>query len=167
MTFADKIKQKIWDFIYGFFLPIRSFLLRIGIIWHKKGRQKYHVGWLAPGKTLEELKNHLHGKWGFGNHFIAWVDKGQVLSWRKLTDFQDQYHLRVFSDGEIRGHFEFTPEAHPIEHFEEKGEKECRKDFLKFLGDFVSEKKYISHLEIDPDAYNSNSEVFFKLPKLK
>ena len=167
MTFADKIKQKIWDFIYGFFLPIRSFLLRIGIIWHKKGRQKYHVGWLAPGKTLEELKNHLHGKWGFGNHFIAWVDKGQVLSWRKLTDFQDQYHLRVFSDGEIRGHFEFTPEAHPIEHFEEKGEKECRKDFLKFLGDFVSERKYISHLEIDPDAYNSNSEVFFKLPKLK
>jgi len=167
MTFADKIKQKIWDFIYGFFLPIRSFLLRIGIIWHKKGRQKYHVGWLAPGKTLGELKNHLHGKWGFGNHFIAWVDKGQVLSWRKLTDFQDQYHLRVFSDGEIRGHFEFTPEAHPIEHFEEKGEKECRKDFLKFLGDFVSERKYISHLEIDPDAYNSNSEVFFKPLKLK
>ncbi|MEK7081108.1 MAG: hypothetical protein AAB902_01850, partial [Patescibacteria group bacterium] len=148
MTFVDKIKQKIWGFIYSFFLPIRSFLLRIGIIWHKKGRQKYHVGWLAPGKTLEELKNHLHGEWGFGNHFIAWVDEDQVLSWRKLTDFQDQYHLRVFSDGEIRGHFEFTPEAHPIEHFNEKGEKECRKDFLKFLGDFVSEKKYISHLEI-------------------
>ena len=64
MTLFDKIKQKTWDFVYSFFLPIRKFLLKIGIIWHKKGRQKYHIGWLAPGKTLEGLKTHLHEKWG-------------------------------------------------------------------------------------------------------
>jgi len=162
MAFFDKIKQKIWHFIYKFFPTFQKVLLKLHLIWHDKRRQRYHIGWLASGKTLKELKKHLREKWGFGNHFIAWEDESQVLSWRKLADFQDQYHLRVFSDGEIRGHFEFTPEAHPIKHFEEKGEKECRKDFLKFLDDFVSEKKYISHLEIDPDAYNSNSEVFFK-----
>ncbi|MBI2630805.1 hypothetical protein HYW73_01125 [Candidatus Nomurabacteria bacterium] len=159
MSFSDKIKQKIWNFIYSFFLPLRKFLLRIGLIWHKKGRQKYHIGWLVPGKTLEELKKHLNEKWGFGNHFIAWVDESQVLSWRKLTDFQDQYHLRVYSDGEIRGHFEFTPEAHPMEHIEEKGEREAQEDFLSFLGEFVVQQKFTSHLQIDPDAFDPKSEI--------
>ncbi|KKS05218.1 MAG: hypothetical protein UU58_C0001G0078 [Candidatus Nomurabacteria bacterium GW2011_GWA2_41_25] len=159
MTPEDKLKQKIWDFIYSFFLPFRKILLKAGLIWHKKGRQKYHIGWLTPGKNLEGLKQHLHDEWGFGNHFIAWVDEDQVLSWRKLTDFQDQYHLRVYKDGEICGHFEFTPEAHPLEHLEEKGERETKEDFLKFLGEFAVERKYVSHLKMDPDAFDPKSEI--------
>ncbi|MEK7069294.1 MAG: hypothetical protein AAB945_00700, partial [Patescibacteria group bacterium] len=115
--------------------------------------------WLSSGKTLEGLKKHLHDKWGFGNHFIAWIDEKQVLSWRKLTDFSDQYHLRVYEDGEICGHYEFTPEAHPVEHIEEKGEREAKADFLNFLGEFVTEKKYISHLEMDPNAFDPKSEI--------
>lgn len=166
MTFFDKIKQKTWDFIYSFFLPVRSFLLRTGLVWHKKGRQKYHIGWLSPGKTLEDVKKHLHEKWGFGNHFIAWIDEDQVLSWRKLIDFEKQYHLRVYKDGEICGHFEFTPEAHPIEHMEEKGEREAKEDFLKFLGDFVVEKKHISHLKMDPNAFDPKSEISIETMKL-
>ncbi|HAS80761.1 MAG: hypothetical protein UR25_C0003G0037 [Candidatus Nomurabacteria bacterium GW2011_GWE1_32_28] len=159
MTFFDKIKQKIWDYIYSFFLPTRKFLLKTGIIWHKKGRQKYHIGWLAPGKSLEALKLHLNAKWGFGNHFIAWIDEDQVLSWRKLMDFEEQYHLRIYKDGEICGHFEFTPESHPFKHMEERGEIDKREDFLKFLGDFVVQKKYISHLKLDPDAFDPKSEI--------
>ena len=72
---------------------------RLVLIWqklflrfHEKGRQRYHIGYLALGKTLEELKQHLNSKWGFGNHFIAWPDDGQVLSWRKLADF----YIEVF-----------------------------------------------------------------------
>jgi hypothetical protein len=159
MTPIDKIKQKIWDFVYSFFLPARKFLLKAGIIWHKKGRQKYHIGWLAPHKTLEGLKKHLFEKWGFGNHFIAWIDEDQVLSWRKLTDFEDQYHLRVYKDGEICGHFEYTPEAHPLEHMEEKGEVNKKEDFLKFLGEFCVQKKHISHLKLDPNAFDPKSEL--------
>ena len=67
MTFFDKVKQKIWNVMYAFFLPVRSFLFKLGIIWHKKKRQRYHLGWLAPGKTLAGLKKHLHEKWGFVN----------------------------------------------------------------------------------------------------
>jgi len=159
MTFWDKIKQKIWRFIYSFFSSFQKFLLKYHIIHHENKRQKYHIGWLAPRKTLEGLKKHLHEKWSFGNHFVAWTDDGQVLSWRKLTDFKDQYHLRVFEDGEIRGHYEYTPEAHPIDHFGEKGETERKADFLKFLGDFVVQKKHISHLKMDPDAYSPDSEI--------
>lgn len=165
MTFTDKLKQKIWHFIYKFFPTFQKVLLKLHLIWHDGDRQRYHIGWLAPEKTLEDLKKHLHEKWSFGNHFIAWQDKAQVLSWRKLADFQDQYHLRVFSDGEIRGHYEYTPEAHPIEHFEEKGEREAKNDFLKFLGDFVIQEKYISHLKMDPDAFNPNSEVVMENKK--
>jgi hypothetical protein len=165
MTFFDKIKQDVWNFIYKFFLPVRQLLLKMGVVWHKKGRQRYHIGWLAPGKTLAELKSHLHDKWGFGNHFIAWIDEDQVLSWRKLTDFQDQYHLRVYNDGEICGHYEFTPEAHPLEHLEEKGELDKTEDFLKFLEGFVTQKKHISHLKMDPDAFDPKSEISFELPK--
>ena len=134
-------------------------LLAWHIIRHNQERQKYHIGWLSKDKTLEDLKLHLHSKWGFGNHFVAWKDQGQVLSWRKLVDFKDQYHLRVFEDGEIRGHFEFTPEGHPIDHFIERGEEPRLLEFLKFLGDFVVKEKYISHLEMDPDAFNPESEI--------
>lgn len=159
MSFSDKLKQKIWDAVYSVFLPIRTFLFKAGLIWHKKGRQRYHIGWLAPGKTLDDLKKHLHEAWGFGNHFIAWVDEDQVMSWRKLTDFEDQYHLRVYKDGEIRGHYEYTPEAHPLEHMEEKGEGDTTKEFLKFLGDFAVQKKYTSHLTMDPNAFDPKSEI--------
>lgn len=159
MTFWDKLKYRSWHHIYGFFLPAQRALLQWGIIHHDNKRQKYHVGWLAKGKTLNRLKKHLHEKWGFGNHFVAWTDKDQVLSWRKIADFDDQYHLRVYKDGEIRGHYEFTPEAHPLEHLEEKGEREAKTDFLKFLGEFATEEKYISRLEMDPDAYNPDSEI--------
>src|SRR5947207_546623 len=99
MTFWNRVKQKTWRLIYKFFPGTQHALLRWGVIHHIDDRQKYHIGWLAPGKTLEDLKKHLHSKWGFGNHFVAWMDSGQVLSWRKLTDFEDQYHLRVFEDG--------------------------------------------------------------------
>lgn len=159
MNSMQKIKQHIWTFIYRFFSKFQRFLVKDKIIHHEGGRQPYHVGWLAPGKTLEDLKVHLHSEWGFGNHFVAWVDDGQVLSWRKLVDFDDQYHLRVFKDGEIRGHFEFTPEGHPIDHFIEKGEREAKDDFLKFLGEYCVSEKYISKLEMDPNAFDPKSEI--------
>ena len=159
MTPEEKAKQKLWRVIYKFFHIAQVDLLKTRLIKHTDKKQKYPIGWLAPGKTLEGLKRHLHEKWGLGNHFVAWTDEGQVLSWRKLVDFNDQYHLRVFENGEIRGHFELTPEGHPIDHFTEKGEVDRKEDFLKFLGEFVIQKKYISHLKMDPDAYNPDSEI--------
>lgn len=135
------------------------------LIWHNQGRQRFHIGYLAPGKTLAELKHHLNTKWGFGNHFVAWGDDGQVLSWRKLVDFNHQYHLRVFSDGEIRGHYEYTPEGHPVAHFDEKGEEFHRAEFVKFLGEFLTSKKHKVHLKRDPHALDPESEISESLLK--
>ena len=128
---------------------------------HEKKRQRYHIGWLAEGRTLPELMKYLATK-GFGNHFVAWKDSDQVLSWRKLASFSKQYHLRVYKDGEIRGHYELTPEADPIKHFIEKGEEDKCRDFLNFLGDFVTEKEYISKLEIDTTVDDGDSELTYE-----
>lgn len=153
LTFWQRVKNKIWHFIYRFFPWLQTHLLKWHIIWHDKTRQKYHLGWLAPGKTLASLEKHLHEEYGFGNHFVAWSDEGQVLSWRKLVDFDHQYHLRVFCDGEIRGHYEYTPESKPIDHFTEVNEQPRLKDFHAFLGSFMVPYKHISHLV--PDVHTA------------
>jgi hypothetical protein len=149
LTIGQIIKKDIWRKLYNIFPWMQKHLLKWHLIWHEKGRQPYHIGWLAPGKTLLDLENHLHNEWGFGNHFIAWKDKGQVLSWRKLESFDNQYHLRVFKDGELRGHYEYTPESKPFEHFAEIKEEERSDDFKKFLGHYAVQRKYISHLKAD------------------
>jgi len=149
LTTGQIIKKDIWRKIYPIFPWMQKYFLKWHLIWHEKGRQPYHIGWLAPGKTLKELEKHLHNEWGFGNHFVAWADKGQVLSWRKLENFDYQYHLRVFRDGELRGHYEYTPESKPVAHFTEINEQARIEEFRKFCGDYIVQRKYISHLKKD------------------
>jgi hypothetical protein len=149
LTTLQIIKKNIWRHIYPIFPWMQTHFLKWHLAWHEKGRQPYHIGWLAPGKTLKELEKHLHSEWGFGNHFVAWHDKGQVLSWRKLENFDNQYHIRIFRDGEIRGHYEYTPESKPLAHFTEMNEQERIEEFKKFLGHYMVSKKYISHLRPD------------------
>lgn len=139
MPLIQKVKRGFWSMLYPLFPYIEHSFLFI----HKRKRQRYHIGWLAPEKTLSEMKNHLSTKYGFGNHFIAWEDPDQILSWRRLDGFDYQYHLRVFADGELRGHYESTPESTPVSHFFEQGERPRTKDFLSFLGPFVTKHKYV------------------------
>lgn len=163
MTLLDKIKQRIWRFFYRFFPTFQRAFLRWGVIHHIESGRTYHVGWVARGVTLAQLKKHLHTEWGFGNNFVAWMEDGQVLSWRKLVSFQEQYHLRVFSDGEICGHLEFTPEAHPLKHLKEKGEREAKEDFLKFFGHYIVKRTHISHFKLNSSLPDTEPEVTFSL----
>ena len=157
MNFFQRLKQKIWRLFYPIFPQIEHRLLFL----HEKKRQKYRVGWLAPHHTVAGMKKHLAKEWGFGNHFVAWEDSDQILSWRKLTSFNEQYHLRLYSDGEIRGHYEYTPEAAPIRHLMSTMQKAKTHDFLNFLGTFVTTKKHLS--KVKPDmTVNQDSEVTFE-----
>jgi hypothetical protein len=103
-------------------------------------RQNFVLGTVAPGKNMEDFIQYLHGQ-GYFNHFIAWEDPDQLISLRKLVGFEWQYHLRVFKDGEVRGHYEYTPEAHPRLHLKEIGFEERREVFLGLLGDWVVPSK--------------------------
>ncbi len=157
MNTSQKLKQKFWRLIY----PVFKFLEHAALPFHEKRRQKYHIGWLHPKKTLPDLKRHLSQEWGFGNHFVAWEDTGQILSWRKLTSFDDQYHLRVFNDGEIRGHYETTPESAPLEHFFEAEFNPKHYDFLQFLEGYIVFQKYPRKLFPDKTIADSDSEIIF------
>jgi hypothetical protein len=159
MSPLKKLQQTFWRLIYPIFPYVEHFFL----FTHQRRRQRFHIGWLAPGKTLEQMKHHLELHYGFGNHFVAWEDEDQVLSWRKLVSFDYQYHLRVFSDGEIRGHYERTPEAAPIKHFAEDGETAKNEDFLRFLGPFVSIHKHIQNPPLHPSKRTGPELTFASL----
>jgi len=156
MSISQKIKQSVWSALYGVFPWIEHNLL----IFHEKKRQRFHIGWLHPSKSLKDLKEYL-SKEGFGNHFVAWEDSDQVLSWRKHASFDMQYHLRVYNDGEIRGHYEYTPESAPIRHFFENGETARRKDFEGFLKGHLVHKKYKRNIEPDALPAHATPEIVF------
>lgn len=137
MTPLRLIKRIYWALLSPIYPSARDALLFLGLLWHERGRQRYHLGWLRAGRKVAELEVHLAGK-GFLENRIAWIDEGEVLGLRRLTpDHFHQYHLRIFADGEIRGHYEVAPEHRYLDHFLERGMEARRDDFLGFLGDWV------------------------------
>lgn len=131
----NQAKYFAWKIITPFHNYWRDFLLDIGLLEHDR-RQNYPIGMLAPGRKVEDFLKYLEGI-GYANHFIAWKDRDEIVSVRKFMNFERQYHLRIFSDGEIRGHFEYTPESHPRWHMKEVGQEPYHEKFLKELGDWI------------------------------
>ena len=139
LRFWERIKQEFWWYvIYPVFPYLQKALVALRII-HHRGRQPWRIGWVVPHRTLKEFYRFAHTK-GFANHFIAWQDDGQLVSLRRREGFKYQYHLRVFNDGEVRGHYEETPEDHPIAHFDEKVFQPRTADFRRWLGNWVVDK---------------------------
>ena len=122
---------------------VRNVTARLGLInfdqfLDKKGRQKYFIGTVHPDHSIETLVQYLLGI-GYGHNEVAWEDNGEVASLRLTDGFRFQYHIRIFDDGEVRGHYEYTPEAHPLKHYYEVDMEERRDYFLALLeGKIVS-----------------------------
>lgn len=137
---GDRFKYAIWRLYTPFHPLVRDTSVALGIVGHERnypgGRQPYVLGHLAPGVSIQDFVAYMITQ-GFGNHFIAWKDRGQVVSLRLVKDFKYQYHLRVFDDGEVRGHYEYTPECHPVLHMRDERMEERREEFLKILGDRI------------------------------
>lgn len=145
-TLINRFKYWFWA-IYAHFYPfIRGVLYKLGIgtfiIKHTDrksdypGRQGFLIGTIDPARTARDLAHFLVEQ-GFGNHFVAWKDSGEVASLRRSVGFEHQYHLRIFSDGEIRAHYEYTPEFHPILHLIRIGFEDRREEFLKMLKGWI------------------------------
>lgn len=169
LTPRERFNQAVWSYII---YPVFPWFERNLNFLHKIKRQPYHLGWIAPGKTIDDLKNHLSKEWGFGNHFVAWTDSDEVLSWRKLDGFRYQFHVRVFKDGEIRAHYELTPEAAPVLHFRAVGQEPRAEDFMKFLGPILTTTEHISCIEpqrsyeqISFTPHDASKTVTYKTPK--
>jgi hypothetical protein len=131
-----QIKSALWSIIKPIHPYLRDGLLALGLI-HHHGRQPFHIGWLAPNKTAQDLRDHLLKNKGFEDHFPCWIDDGETVDLRFRQNFDWQYHLRIFEDGEVRGHHEYTPESRPIAHLTDRDSTACTKEFMNFLGDWV------------------------------
>ena len=100
---------------------------------HNK-RQHYHLGWL-DNSHVESLANHLHSS-GWTEQPIAWLDPGETHSLSKRHMEVWQYHLRIFHDGEVRGHLEYAPEEYSWRHFFEINIQNRNTEFHSFLEEF-------------------------------
>lgn len=140
-TPLEKLKYFLWRILGPIHPYVRNVLGYLGYMrkydkFRPDGRQRFVIGRLAPGVTPQILGEYLIGQ-GYGNHFVALKDEGELYGLRYSPDFRHQYHIRVFNDGEVRGHYEYTTECHPFLHDREIGFEDRRADFLKLLGDRI------------------------------
>ncbi len=135
MKIRDYFKQILWYIIVPFFWLGRDLSKIFGYRPFPK-RQEYHLGWLNSQKNNDDFKKFLMSI-GFTKNRLAWIDEEEILSLRLLKNFKYQYHLRLFSDGEIRGHYELTPEYSPFDHLHDKDTSAKEVEFKQLLGDWL------------------------------
>ena len=133
--FVDRAKYWFWHLLTPYHHLIRDAVVALHI-YKYDGRQDFLIGKVAPGLSVEDVILYLISK-GYGNHFVAWDDDGQVVSLRHTPTFTHQYHVRIFHDGEVRAHYELTPESYPFKHLKEVGMEARRDEFLSLLGDKI------------------------------
>ena len=127
-------KKIFWRIIYRIWPPVLRLIEFLKI---HNARQRYLLGYLSPDYNREQLIEFLLMQ-GFEFAYIAFKDPGEVLGMRRLDTPLYQYHIRLFKDGEIRGHYEYTPEARPVAHSIETGMQHRKDVFQKLLGQYLS-----------------------------
>ena len=133
-----RAKYKVWKVIYPIHPHVRDGLLAIGLnLFREKRRQRFVLGHMVPRKDIGEFLAHLERQ-GFGNHFIPCEDNGQIISLRRPAGFEWQYRSMIFKDGEVRAHYEPTPECFPVRHLLARGQLPRREEFLNFCGDWIT-----------------------------
>lgn len=140
----DRAKYVFWRTYTPFHPLLRGTARVLGVdtdsfVETEEGRQNYLLGHIAPHISLQEFVHYLVSQ-GFANHFVAWKDADEVVSLRRVENFTHQYHIRIFADGEVRGHYEFTPECYPFLHLKASGQEPRTEEFAKLFGDRVVTK---------------------------
>lgn len=86
----------------------------------KNEREPYHIGIMKASKSVDEIEAALIGLY-YSPDYTSYGDNGQVTSMRKLyvaDGIWRQDHVRVFNNGEIKGHNELAPEEDAYAHIE-------------------------------------------------
>ncbi len=125
-----------WSIVYTVMPKITAIIQATG---YHHFRQNYEIGFLKKEKTPEDLVKYLHKK-GYSKAYMAWKDLGEIYSFRKIVHKKFQYHIRIFKDGEIRGHYEYTPEKNPIGHLWEIVFTNPKEYFEHLLHSFLEKK---------------------------
>jgi hypothetical protein len=120
-----------WKFVYATYPWLLRVLERFRF---HSGRQPYLLGNLNPEYRLDDLKGHLSSQ-GFEPAILAWKDTNEILSLRKVDRSIYQWYLRLYSDGEIREHYEYSSEGNPVGHVLNFGFRRDDETFARLLGD--------------------------------
>ncbi len=148
IDYPDSTTKLLRSGFWRAYMPLH-YLLRNSLVAFnvfEQGKPKDFLGKIAPHSSIREFVEFLV-KQGYGNHFVAWKFKGEVVSLRYVENFAHQYHIRVFSNGSVCGHYEHTPESRPFTHMKgflymklgiKKIEVEGRSQyFYDLLGDLI------------------------------
>jgi len=134
-TLTHRLKYYLWYYYSPYHPTVRDSVIALNVI-KNYGRQPYILGTIAPHLTIEEFVSYLVEK-GYAYHRVAWEDDGEVVSLRHVKNFIYQYHIRVFQDREVRGHYEYTPECYPLLHLFDVGFEDRREEFMALFGDRI------------------------------
>ena len=137
MVYPDEFTLRIKYYLWLLYSPYHPTVRDSVISWSfikNRGRQPFLLGTIAPHLSIEQFVSFLTEN-GYAYHHVAWEDDGEVVSLRLVYDFVHQYHIRVFEDREVRGHYEYTPESYPILHLWDVGREDKREEFMKLVGD--------------------------------
>jgi hypothetical protein len=135
---AESVGDKwIWKFIYKVWPPILRVLEKVRF---HNSRQEFLLGYLNKKYDKSDLRKFLVSE-GFEDAILTWKDPGEILGMRKVDKKVFQYHVRLFYDGEIRGHHEYSSEGSPWNHCIEKGFKASNDYFDDLLEDFLSKSR--------------------------
>lgn len=134
---SDFGKKIFWKAFAPFFPTVRDAWVAMGLVSHNI-RQPYLYGRLKSGFTTDDLRQTLEAN-GFKNDYVAWVDPDEILNMHKVVDIIYQYHVRLFIDGEIRAHHEFTAESHPFKHLYDVGLTDGASYLKPLLSNLVDE----------------------------
>ena len=110
----------------------RDLFLYFGLAKHS-GRQDFLI--TKKGGSKKKLEDYLIKK-GYEWSCFSWIDDDETLSMRKVVKSKYQYHIRLFSDGEIRGHYEYAPDRYPCKHLLESCFEPKKAYFSKLLKDY-------------------------------
>jgi len=138
----DRAKYYAWRILGPIHPYVRNVLGYLGYMrkydkYRPEGRQRFVIGRIGPNVSVKELITYLLGE-GYRKYFVALKDEDELIGLRYSPDFVHQYHIRIFKDGEVRGHYEYTPECHPLLHDREVGFEERRGEFLDLLGKYLA-----------------------------
>lgn len=139
MVYPDKSWNRIKYIVWRAYIPLHPHVRDVAVAFdavQHTGRQPFLIGHVAPHIPIKSFITHLIDI-GYGNHFVAWHDDDELISVRMTDGFTHQYHLRVFSDGAVHGHYEYTPEAHPLLHLDQINFEHRREFFLKQFGELI------------------------------
>lgn len=120
--------------VYAVQPPVRK-VLQVGGL--AKRRQPYLLGRFHGEKYSHDDFRKFLVSIGFEKSKLAWSEAGEAISMRRVDGLKFQWHVRVFKDGEVRGHYEYSPESHPIRHLRLKVFKPDREFLLSLFQDYV------------------------------